>query len=55
MSALVAASVMARLTVRAFGAEEIPEEELVSVLQGEPVGHSSMDIRPLEGELGDEP
>ena len=29
----MAASVMARLTVRAVGAEEIPEEELVSVLQ----------------------
>jgi len=51
----MAASVMARLTVRAVGAEEIPEEELVSVLQSERVGHSRMDVRVLEGEFGDEP
>jgi hypothetical protein len=51
----MAASVMARLIVSAVGDEEIPEEELVSVLRRERVVHSSMDVRLLEGELGDEP
>jgi hypothetical protein len=50
----MAASVMARLTMSAVGAEEIPEEELVSVLQRERVGRSHMDVRVLEGEFGDE-
>jgi hypothetical protein len=51
----MAASVMARLTVGAIGGEEIPEEELVSVLQREQVGRDRMDVGLLEGELDDEP
>lgn len=48
----MAASVITRLTVRARGEDEIPQEELVTVLRDEPVGHRSrVDLGAFEDEL----
>lgn len=50
----LAASVVARLTATAQGGDEIPEEELVNVLQRESVGRSGLDLAVLEDDI-DEP
>lgn len=50
----MAASVMARLTVRAVGTDEIPEDELVSVLSSERSGRAAVDLRVLEDDFPSE-
>lgn len=47
----LAASVVERLTVTVPGGDEIPEDELVTVLQRERVGRSGLDLTVLEEDI----